>query len=522
MNKAASSYDEVPYDSMPRSGTHPDSLAVLALLLGMRPAPPDRCRVLELGCASGGNLLPLAEALPDSRFVGIDLSARQIETGRAVAGALGLDNLRLDARSILDVDEGFGTFDYIVCHGVYSWVPAAVRDKVLAVCRNHLAPHGVAYVSYNTYPGWHLRAPVREMMAYHVRDLADPAQRVARARGLLEFLVKAAPNPDSAWARTLREEADLIRPEGDFYVFHEHLEEENHPVYFHEFIRHARAHGLQYLGEVQPHTLLTSLPDDVQETLSDYSGDLLELEQYTDFVKNRTFRRTLLVADDVRLNRSPGPAVTAGLCASGLARPVSASPDVRSRAVEEFVTDAEMTLSTNSPIAKAALVVLHECWPRALPLDELWQAVLGRTDPPADPAADEQGRALLARSLVQMYLAGLAGLHAHVPAFVTTVSDRPRTTPLTRLQARSGAAVSNRRHRVIKVGGADRVVLQLLDGTRDRAALVAAVVEKVRAGEVEMHRGGERLTDPEGINAAVAEEVDACLGRLAHLAVLVG
>src|SRR5262249_30408638 len=160
-------YDEVPYSSKPFPQTHPDNLATVATLFGMTPPPVERCRVLELGCAAGGNLLPLAAALPGSRFVGIDLSRRQIDDGRPGREALGLRNFRLRHRSILDVGADFGQFDYILCHGVYSWVPAPVQDKILEVCAGHLAPNGVAYVSYNTYPGWHIPGAVRAMMRYH-------------------------------------------------------------------------------------------------------------------------------------------------------------------------------------------------------------------------------------------------------------------------------------------------------------------------------------------------------------------
>src|SRR5262249_27477506 len=185
------SYDEVPYDSYPFAQTHPDRLATVATLLGLRPAPVDRCRVLELGCASGGNLLPMAVTLPDSTFVGLDLSARQLADGQKVVDQLGLKNVTLLHRSILDVTPDFGRFDYLLCHGVSSWVPRDVQDKILAVCRDHLAPHGAAYVSYNTYPGWHMRGMIRDMMCYHAQQFADPHVRVRQARNLLDFLAKS-------------------------------------------------------------------------------------------------------------------------------------------------------------------------------------------------------------------------------------------------------------------------------------------------------------------------------------------
>src|SRR5262249_7261878 len=288
------SYDQVPYDARPRYATHPDCLATLARLLGMSPAPVERCRVLELGCSTGGNLLPLAEALPNTTFVGVDLSSRPIETGPQVAAALGLDNLHREARSILDIDPSFGEFDYVICHGVYSWVPAEVRDKLLSVCKANLAPQGVAYVSYNTYPGWYLRAGVRDLMHFHTGGVDEPEAKVGQARAILDFTLESTPDADGPWGKILRDEADLVRAGGGYYVYHEHLESDTPPVYFRQFMEHAQRHRLQFLGEAQLHTSLSVYPAEVQQTLRRISPDLFHLEQYLDFLTNRAFRRTLL------------------------------------------------------------------------------------------------------------------------------------------------------------------------------------------------------------------------------------
>src|SRR5262249_14978900 len=156
------------------------------------------------------NLIPMALGLPEARFLGLDLSQRQIAHGRQVADTLGLANLDLQARSILDLDTGVGRFDYIVCHRVYSWVPSDGPDRILAPWRAPLAPEGIAYVRHNTYPGWHIRGLIREMMGYHARRFADPAQRVQQARAILQFLIDAVGAPDTVWGGLLQIEADLL------------------------------------------------------------------------------------------------------------------------------------------------------------------------------------------------------------------------------------------------------------------------------------------------------------------------
>ena len=157
----AASYDAIPYPNLGYSHTHPDHLATLATLLGLDPASPEKCRVLELGTASGWNIIPFAHAFPESQFVGIDISPIQIQEGQAAIQALGLQNIRLEARDILEITPELGEFDYIIAHGVYSWVPPEVRDALMRVCKQNLAPNGVVYISYNTYPGSYMTRMVR-------------------------------------------------------------------------------------------------------------------------------------------------------------------------------------------------------------------------------------------------------------------------------------------------------------------------------------------------------------------------
>src|SRR5579872_907571 len=162
-------YDEVPYRTLPQKQTHPDRLGAIGKLFGMNPAPVRGCRVLEVGCGNASNLIPMAYALPESQFTGIDLAAEAMAAGQHTVAALKLSNCRLELADICNIGAEYGEFDYIVAHGVYSWVPAHVRDRLLALCAERLAPQGIAYISYNAYPGRHMRQMLREMMLYHIR-----------------------------------------------------------------------------------------------------------------------------------------------------------------------------------------------------------------------------------------------------------------------------------------------------------------------------------------------------------------
>ena len=182
MSATATAYDAVPYKDYPYPFTHPRCLETTATLFGMRPPDIRRCRTLELGCAAGGNLIPQALDLPEATFLGIDLSERQITQGRRTLEDLGQKNIELRQANLMDIDESWGQFDYIISHGVFSWLPPVVQDKLLEVSARNLSPQGVAFVSYNVYPGWHLANVVRDLMQYHAGQFDDPLKKIEQGK----------------------------------------------------------------------------------------------------------------------------------------------------------------------------------------------------------------------------------------------------------------------------------------------------------------------------------------------------
>ena len=285
-------YDAVPYPRLAHKTTHPAQIAALATLLGVDAPRPAACRVLELGCAAGSNLLPMALTLPDARFVGIDLSPVQVEMGRADIAALGLANVELHTLDLLEIAEspqesGLGRFDYILGHGIYSWVPEPVRSAILALIRSHLTPNGIAFVSYNAYPGWHAMDALRRVMLYHVREIADPAQRAGAARELLDLLAEALPPERSvygmhitAFRDYLLKDEDQTPDERNAYLLHDHLADFNQPFYFHEFAAHLEAAGLQYLCDAEiVNDMPLGIPPQTGPKLSDSIHNPMEMRQ---------------------------------------------------------------------------------------------------------------------------------------------------------------------------------------------------------------------------------------------------
>lgn len=510
------SYEAVPYPSGSIHSSHVDNLATRALLFGLDPPDLQRVRVLELGCADGGNLIPMASELPAGRFLGIDLSPRQIGEGRERLEALGIANVELREMSALDVDASLGEFDYVIAHGIYSWVEPAVQEAILRICRENLAPAGVAYVSYNTFPGWHQRLVVREMMTFHTRGLSDLGEQGKRAFDLLEFLAGAAAGDDlyRSLLRTRFEHLAEYR-ERPSYLVHEYLEASNEPVWFHEFMARAGRHGLQYLADAE-YSLgeIERLPPEARERLLSFADDRLELEQYLDFVVNRTFRRSLLCPQGSMVRLTMVPERLRRLSADSPIRPESPEPDIRSTAGESFRNERDHAFTVSYPPTKALFVALAETWPRSLPfagLRDRLQDLLG--------ASLQEG--LLEDMLFSLYCGGFLDLHLLPPRCTERVSERPRASDLARREAALGPHVTNARHQILKLDDElARVVLQHLDGTRDRAALRELLAREVQEGRLEIERDGEPVRDPGQLVPFLDALLDQTLRRMVDLALL--
>ncbi|MFO0959326.1 MAG: methyltransferase regulatory domain-containing protein [Isosphaeraceae bacterium] len=522
-SKDETSYDQLPYADNCFPYTHPDYLATIAALHGMNEPALESCRVLELGCAMGGNLMPMALELPDSRFVGIDLSPRQVGEGKALANRLGIRNLDLLAMSIADIGPDFGMYDYIVCHGVFSWVPAPIRDHILRICSQNLAPGGIAYISYNTYPGWHARGLIRDMLAYHVR-LADggPRERVARARAFLQEIVAALPLPESAFGTIVRIEAEFLEDVSETYLYHEHLEESNNPLYFHQFMDLARAHGLQFLDEAKVANLFDGLPHHSQATVEHWSPDPLAREQYIDFLTNRTFRRSLLSHAGCRRFRPLSADSIERMFIGTDVMPISDEPDVASDAAEEFGRPAGLAnLTTNNPLLKAALVSLAGVRPNSLKFGDLWERVRCRLGERLGILlGEEDGPSMLREALLRCFQSNLVELSLRPPRFAESPGGYPRGYPLAVAQAERDARITNLRRRTVVVEDFDRLTLAQLDGKRGLEDIARAMASAIFRGDFTLSDADGPIRDINRLEAIAADELPASLERLARMALI--
>lgn len=471
-------YDSLFYESICFPETHPETLAVLGRLMGLAVAEPATCRVLELGCATGGNLIPMAEGLPGARLMGIDLSGPQVEAGKRLIARLGLRNVRLRQGDILNLapgsDPDFQSFDFVIAHGVYSWVPAPVQERLLWLARRLLAPGGIFYVSYNVLPGWRLRGTLRDILLDACGDEGEPQARLAAAQSALSRLARGLEDVPGAAALLLREEVRRLQAAPASYLYFEYLAEHHSPVLFRDFARSCEAAGLRYLCDTELHTLFpASLGDSVEAALADLE-DGLDVEQWLDFIGNRSFRQSLLIRDDAEAEEvlSLERFATLSLCAD--LRAPAKIPLRDSRPVE-LSRPGGGTVEVSHPLTKAVLAALSVAYPDALPLGSVLPQAQRSVGRAGGGSSAEDLDSLLAE-LFGLFARGAIQARLYPRRMDRTLPGRPRVKPLVRLLVEDGhQQVPTRDHGNLDLDPLAARLIGILDGTREVAELTKAL-----------------------------------------------
>jgi methyltransferase-like protein len=402
----------------------------------------------------------------ESDYIHKGYSRVQIEDGQQLVDALRLTNVELRHADMMQVDASWGEFDFVLCHGVYSWVPPQMQEKILSIAGQQLTPDGIAYVSYNAFPGWHMRGIVREMMRFHALRFSNPYQQISEARRVLDLVSKHASGAkDAAYNQLIKQEADLLAKCDDSYIFHEHLEAYCEPLYFHEFIGRAREHGLDYLGEPCLGTMApTNFGTEAHKALKSLARDAIELEQFMDFFSNRTFRKTLLHRAGRKPNYELQPSLVWPMYVSGSGRVKEPPVDYAKGVQTTFLSRTGNPVTTPLPLLKAAIVELTEHWPAAISFEELLTGSCRRLGVEiTDHERTQLGRAIL----LVLTSSDMIEVFVEPSKFSLTPGEKPLASALAREQAKSGPLITTCRHEVARLAPAEQRVIQALDGTNN-------------------------------------------------------
>jgi SAM-dependent methyltransferase len=460
-----SSYDELPYDSLPLPETQPDFLAAVARLHGFDAPDPRRARILELGCAQGGNLIPLAWRWPESDCIGVELSRVQAQAGADFIHRLGLPNVRILHGDLAALPDDLGEFDYLIAHGVFSWVPPAVQQALLEVCRRHLSPNGIAYLSFNVAAGWHALQPLRTALVERTSaDLPAP-ERHQQALRVLDQLQAEWSDP------FLLKEIAYLKAAAPSYLFHEYLADFNAPIPFAEFAAQLDAHGLRYVGEAGPRSAVVEFEDAWGLTPESMAGRWLDAEAALDDALATRFRRALIARATSACAQPPQAEVLSGLAFYADLRS-DEEIDLEAATEQGFVNPAGNTFPIEHPAMKAAAMALSAVYPGALEYAALRSAA--RAVLAEHGAGTQEEEAGFRDALFQLVMA-----HGVMPTVVAgALTAVPGETPCAHALARQQAAspgwvVSGARQVAMDLDPAGRMLLSALDGSQTVDALAA-------------------------------------------------
>lgn len=416
------------YPAMSHPSADPAVNAVAARLVGHRAGDPSQARTLELGCASGHHLLPLAARWPEAEIVGIDADARAIALARELAAEAGLANATFHAGPFESLALE-GDFHFIIAHGVFSWVADAVKLALFQRIATLLSQDGVAVVSFNVAAGWQARMPVAAK-ARAVQAAGGGPGEVSLTRAL-EIL------RDVCEADAERSIVDDMLAKGEAVLAHDDFAPVNDAFSLADFVALAAHHGLRWLGESVP-GVLQSMEG------ADAAGDPAAIQDALDRATGRTFRSALLCRADAVI-----------------------APRVPASVVEPFFL-----------CAKAGA-----CGGDAALMGEL--AAAAPHDAHAGEMISRHGPAMATR-IVRGILVGDVAARTHPAHARVAVPGAPRMDELRLACARRGLPVVDARHRPCVYPPAHLEILAMMDGTRTLAEL--AEIAHLRAADLDFPR----------------------------------
>jgi len=436
-------YDRVAYPSAIVRAAAPDRLAILARLHGLTPPPADTARVLEIGGGDGANALSLAAAHPASRIMSFDLAASAVAKGEAFVTAAGLSNCEIVTLDILDAHRHIapGSFDYIIAHGIYAWVPEPVRAATLALIGHALSADGVAFISYNALPGGHIRQIMREMLLDALTGVTGENERIAAAQVFLRNYGEPR-DGDEAPVTLMRLQAKAMLDRPPEVLFHDELGGVFAPQAFSAVVAAAHNVGLRFLTDAGSKRTTDGF---FEPGLSEAEG--IARQQANDYAEVAFFRQTLFVRAEATPLRQPQLDVLDDLYATGN---FIALPDGALKSDE-----SEFTL--RDPALTDHLLRIAAAAPRYVPLASL------------DLSRDQK------EAMLNLFDLNLLQLHTGPGSFALTAGSHPVASPLVRAQlSQKQTRVVTLDHAVISIDDpAAAVLIQHLDGTRDRATLEA-------------------------------------------------
>ncbi len=426
---------------------------------------------------------------------------------------------------VLEFGENEEKFDYIIAKGIFSWVSRDVQDKILKICRDHLNPQGIAYINYNTYPGWRVLGMFRDMMKYHTSKMSDPETIANQSRALMALLSMGAESDKRPYGEFLKSEFEKIKKYPNDHIIRIYHEGINEPCYFHEFSRRADDFGLQYLGEAEFHEMLSSdFTPKVRETLNKLTNDLTAREQYMDFLRNSTQRQTLLCHKNIKLNRAINIDIINSfyITRSTILKPESDKLKLEEEKDYTYTGRNNIKVTCRSLLEKTYFKRLNDLAPQAIMHKDAFEYTQKDIYENTGKKISDNERVKLSRFLLNCYANGIIKLNSSTTKVVNKVSEFPMTSELARYQARASLKITNQNHTSLSIDLLLQQMIQLLDGENNLKTIKDKLLILADSGELIFNKDNEIVSDRVMIEKIIDEKLETNLNLLLKLSYLIG
>lgn len=509
-------YDGIPYQGYSFEFVRPEHLRNIGFLFGMSPPSLEKARVLELGCNDGISLFRFAETYPKSYTLGIDLSQEGINHGHEIINQLKLKNIELKNMSITDLDESHGKFDYIICHGLFSWVSDSVKDSILNVSKKLLNKNGLVFISYNTLPGCNMTNTVRELMMFHSSNFSNIGEKIQQSRAALNFLQESLEGQKTPHAEFMQESAKRMALSEDHYLKQEYLSKENKAYYLHEFVDIARSNGFEYLGDSDVQKMYVgNLPPKAAEKLGTIS-DIVRAEQYIDFIKNTQNRCTILCHKDTTISRN----INAELLSkfnyySNIALDKSKSNiNLVDDSNVTFYLDGieEKTISSTSPEIKVIFIALAKNLGNPLSIKE----IINESKKLVPSLTEKKLEESIHSNFVQLILSGSVKFILDKPKSIYSISNKPKISNLALLQIQQVRPnnqfwITNNMNQPMDIQAHQVNIIKSLDGKHTVDEIKANTLNSLIKGEINAQEGDKKIDDKNKLKVVADTLVDSTL-----------
>lgn len=435
-------YDTVPYPSAIFEQTHPARLRMIARMHGVTTPLVETARVLEIGGGDGLNMMALAAAYPDATFHSFDLAETAVARGQELLAESGLTNVEVVVGDIMTAQSYYaaGSFDYVIAHGVYAWVPEPVRAATMALIAHVLAPDGVAYLSYNALPGGYIRMAMRDMLLHALEGATDDADKIGKTDRYLRLFAKPQESDDPV-VKAMRAQASSMLDRPDSVLFHDELGDVFAPQRLTDVVHAAEHIGLRFLSDEpgQKRAFDGFLPDGIEPD-GDVEVQIVRAAQASDYAGVRFFRQTLFVHNHVTPARQIDLKRLDGLWMScSLARTETGG----------FMC-GEARFSIGDEELARMIDIVTDNFPDRFAF--------------AEKVVDPVRR----RALLDLFARGYIYFHEGPPSFPLKASERPEVSLLVRAQLRlRHELVCTVTHRMVALHQPElRALLLAADGTR--------------------------------------------------------